>query len=57
MATDTYGPMDCTIIPIQIRPDVTVRIQGIPHDLTQAEANKLAAVVIALAAKGATDGN
>jgi hypothetical protein len=36
------------IVPVQIRPDLTVRIQGLPHDLTQAEADKIARVVLAL---------
>jgi len=35
---------------IQLRPDVIVRIHGIPHDLTASEARKLANVMIALAA-------
>lgn len=37
------------VIPIQIRPDLKVRIWGIPHDLTQAEAEKLSAVILAMA--------
>jgi hypothetical protein len=36
-----------TIFPIPIRGDVTVRIQGLPFDLTQAEADKLSAVIMA----------
>jgi hypothetical protein len=36
------------IIPIQIRPDLVVRVQGIPHDLTKAEAEKISRVVLAL---------
>jgi hypothetical protein len=36
------------IIPIQIREDVVVRIHGIPHDLTEEEAAKIARVVHAL---------
>lgn len=36
------------IIPIQIRPDIYIYIQGIPFDLTKEEAAKLAAVVLAL---------
>lgn len=39
-----------TILPIPIRPDVTVRIQGLPFDLTQQEAAKISAVVRAMAA-------
>jgi hypothetical protein len=38
-----------SIIPIPIRPDLTVKIQGIPYDLTPAEAVKIANVVKAMA--------
>lgn len=38
-----------TILPIPIRSDVTVRIQGLPFDLTPQEAAKIAAVVRAMA--------
>lgn len=41
---DTYG----CIIPIQIRPELVVRIAHIPHDLTKTEAEKIARVVMAL---------
>ncbi len=37
-----------TITPIPIRADLTIKIQGIPHDLTDVEAEKIAAVVRAL---------
>lgn len=37
------------IVPIPIRADTTVRIHGIPHDLTKAEADRIARVIIALA--------
>lgn len=37
------------IVPIQIRPDLTVHIQGLPHDLTKKEAEKIAGVVLAFA--------
>ncbi|MFL5254206.1 MAG: hypothetical protein ACJ8AI_15165 [Rhodopila sp.] len=43
--TTDFGPMSDTILPIQLRDDVTVFIQGIPHDLTQAEAEKIARVI------------
>ncbi|WP_299589023.1 hypothetical protein [uncultured Tateyamaria sp.] len=33
------------IFPIPLRPDLVLRIQGLPHDLTNAEANKISAVV------------
>lgn len=42
---------DDRIIPIQIRPDVTVSVFGIPHDLTETEAAKIARVIEALATK------
>lgn len=38
-----------TILPIPLRADLTVYIQGLPFDLTAAEARKLAAVVQAMA--------
>jgi hypothetical protein len=37
------------ILPIQIREDLNVQIAGIPHDLTKAEADKIARVVMAMA--------
>lgn len=37
------------ILPIHIRPDLAVRVYGIPFDLTKAEADKIAAVVMAFA--------
>ena len=36
------------IVPIPIRPDLTVHVQGLPFDLTEAEARKIAAVVTAM---------
>jgi len=42
------GPMDDTILPIQIRPSLTVLVQGLPHDLKPEEAAKIAGVVLAL---------
>jgi hypothetical protein len=36
------------IVPIPIRPDLTVHVQGIPFDLTEGEARKIAAVVTAM---------
>ncbi len=38
-----------SIIPIPLRADLTIKIQGLPFDLTVAEANKLAAVIKAYA--------
>lgn len=37
------------IVPIPIRADLTVRLEGIPFDLTPAEARRIANVVIAMA--------
>ncbi len=36
------------IVPIPIRPNLTVHVQGLPYDLTEAEARKIAAVVTAM---------
>lgn len=38
-----------SIMPIQLRPDLTVYIQGLPFDLSAHEARKLANVILALA--------
>lgn len=38
-----------TILPIPLRSDLTVHIQGLPFDLTPAEAKKIAAVIQAMA--------
>ncbi len=38
-----------TIIPIAIRPDLVVRLQGLPFDLTAVEAAKIEAVIMAYA--------
>lgn len=37
-----------TILPIPIRPDLTVHVQGLPYDLTETEARKIANVIIAM---------
>lgn len=47
--TGKFGPASHTIMPIQIRAGVIVYLQGIPHDLTFAEAEKLVAVIRGLA--------
>lgn len=39
------------VIPVQIRNDLTVRILGVPSDLTQQEAEKLSRLFLALADK------
>ncbi|UYN99111.1 MAG: hypothetical protein KIT02_14440 [Devosia sp.] len=43
------SPVVDNILPIQIRADLAVYIQGLPFDLTKAEANKIAKVVMAMA--------
>jgi hypothetical protein len=43
------GPMANSILPIPIRADLTVHVQGLPFDLTEAEAKKIAAVIQAMA--------
>jgi hypothetical protein len=37
------------VVPIPIRPNLTIHIQGLPFDLTEAEARKIAAVITAMA--------
>ena len=39
-----------SILPIPLRTDLVVRIQGLPFDLSEQEARKIAAVVMAMAA-------
>src|SRR5207244_185865 len=44
------GPMAASnIVPIPIRADLTIYIQGLPFDLSETEARKIAAVVTAMA--------
>jgi hypothetical protein len=43
------GPMANSILPIPIRADLVIRIHGLPFDLTEAEANKIAGVIQAMA--------
>ncbi|WP_233841472.1 hypothetical protein [Dyella sp. 2HG41-7] len=43
------GPMASSILPIPIRADLTIYIQGLPFDLTASEAKKIASVVQAMA--------
>jgi hypothetical protein len=35
------------ILPITVRPDLVVQIAGLPHDLTQAEAQRIANIILA----------
>lgn len=51
-ASSPRPSVDATILPIPIRPNLIVFIQGIPHDLTRAEAAKIANVVKAMASDG-----
>jgi hypothetical protein len=43
------GPMASSILPIPIRADLTIHIQGLPFDLTPAEAKRIASVIQAMA--------
>lgn len=42
-------PAATSILPVPIRADLTIFIQGLPFDLTEGEARKIAAVVTAMA--------
>lgn len=44
------------IIPIALRKDLTVRIQGLPRDMTKDEAQKVANVILALGRLAETNG-
>ena len=48
-STSSFQASD-DIFPIKLRPNITVRIAGIPSDLTAAEAKKISNVIAALAA-------
>lgn len=43
------APASAGVIPIPVRADLTVHIQGIPFDMSMAEARKIANVILALA--------
>jgi hypothetical protein len=43
------------VVPIQIRPDLAISIGPIPLDLTQAEAEKVARVILAYAQMDETE--
>jgi hypothetical protein len=43
------APLSSSILPIPIRADITIFIQGLPYDLTDAEASKIANVIRAMA--------
>ena len=42
-------PSDVTITVLHLRPDIVIKIQGLPFDMTMAEAEKIGNVVKALA--------
>jgi hypothetical protein len=44
------GPLD-NLLPVPIRADLTIYVQGLPFDLKKAEANKIAAVIIAMSSE------
>lgn len=46
---DDIQPPDVVTLPIPVRADLIVRVHGLPFDLTVAEANKIAAVIKAMA--------
>jgi hypothetical protein len=50
MAKPAVGMAE-NLLPIPIRADLTIFIQGLPFDLTKAEASKIAAVVMALSSE------
>jgi len=43
------GPVGSSIFPIPLRKDLTIQIYGLPFDLTESEARRIAAVVQAMA--------
>lgn len=47
---EVKAPLSSSILPIPIRQDTTVFVQGLPYDLTEAEAGKIANVIRAMAA-------
>jgi len=51
MATSS-GPMSSSILPIPIRSDLTIKVQGLPFDLTEVEAKKIANVILAMGTSG-----
>lgn len=46
-------PTGANILPVPLRPDLTIQIAGLPFDLTSAEAKKIANIILAHAADGA----
>jgi len=48
-SSDIRAMFDDTIIPFPLRPDVVVKIHGIPPDMTEQEAERLAKFIKAFA--------
>jgi hypothetical protein len=46
-------PFEATtgVMPIRIRPDLTLHVQGIPYDLTKAEVERIVSIIMAFAEK------
>lgn len=51
--TSTPLPTGANILPVPLRPDLTIQIAGLPFDLTPAEAKKIANIILAHATDGA----
>jgi hypothetical protein len=49
--TDFMEQQENRILPIKIRKDLTIHIQDLPFDMTEAEAKKIANVILALASE------
>jgi hypothetical protein len=48
-STPTQATTSANVFPIQIRENLVVRIQGLPFDLTEAEAKRISNIVLAMA--------
>jgi hypothetical protein len=46
------SPIGANILPVPLRPDLTIQIAGLPFDLTPAEAKKIANIILAHASEG-----
>lgn len=53
MARRSAPFLDHTILPIPLRADLTIYVQGLPVDLTAREARKIGAVILALSVDAA----
>ena len=45
-------PIGANILPVPLRPDLTIQIAGLPFDLTPVEARKIANIILAHASEG-----